>query len=53
VEWIHLAGGKIMWRALVATVIKFGVPKRQGIPRVTELLSASQEGYFKIQLLAT
>jgi hypothetical protein len=28
-----------MWRALVATVIKFGVPKRQEIPKVNELLS--------------
>jgi hypothetical protein len=51
VNWINLAQDWDQWRAVVNTVVSFGVHKRQGISRLADRLSASQEGLCSTHLL--
>lgn len=43
VDWIRLAQNRGQWRALLQTVMGYGLQKIQGIFRVVEQLLASQE----------
>jgi hypothetical protein len=43
VDSIHLVQNRDQWRALLKTVMEYGLQKMQGIFRIVEQLLASQE----------